>query len=301
MSHESSQSTAPLMSRRALLAGLALAPVMAPRALALGRYKRIVTLDYALASTLLSIGAKPIGVASLADWGRWVVDPPIPADVVDIGSSWEVNFELLAALKPDLILTTPYLEALKSRLETFAPVVSIPVYSGEGEPVLPAAYKATETIGDLIGMGGEARAFLARAEATFDRCRQRLAGNDMRVLLVNIMDIRHVRIFGAPGLYHGVLQRLGIDNAWTGTGNYWGFQTMGIEELAAFDDPRIRLFALEPLPRDVLPKLTTSPIWQALPATRDGRFGTMPGVLMFGMVREAMRFAELITDRLVRT
>ena len=47
-------------------------------------------------------------------------------------------------------------------------------------------------------------------------------------------------------------------------------------------------------------KLATSPIWQALPAARPGRFDTLPGVLMFGMVREAMRFADIITDRLAR-
>ena len=289
------------LSRRNVLRGLATAPLLAaPHAFALGKYGRIVSLDYALASTLLSIGAKPLGVASLADWGRWVVDPAMPDDVVDIGSSWEVNFELLAALKPDLLLTTPYLEALRPRLEAIAPVLSIPVYTGDGKPVLPAAYKATETLGDFIGMGTEARAFLAGAERNFAACRQRLAGITDRVLLINIMDSRHARIFGAPGLYHGVLERLGIANAWTGTGNYWGFQTAGIEQLADYDDPDIRLFAFEPLPRDVMPKLATSPIWQALPAAQPGRFGILPGVLMFGMVREAMRFADIITDRLAR-
>ena len=289
----------PAIRRRALLRCLAAAPFAAvPQAFAIGRYRRIVSLDYALASTLLSIGAKPLGVASLADWDRWVVDPTMPEDVADIGSSWEVNFELLAALKPDLVLTTPYLEALRPKLETFARVLSVPVYTGDGKPVLPSAYAATRTVGDFLGMGAGAEAFLAEADALFSACRQRLAGNRDRVLLINIMDPRHARIFGAPGLYHGVLERLGIGNAWKGVGNYWGFQTIGIEELAAYADPDIRLFAFEPLPRDVLPKLETSPIWQALPASRSGRFEILPAVLMFGMVREAMRFARIITDRL---
>jgi ferric hydroxamate transport system substrate-binding protein len=282
-----------------MLGGLAASPVLAaPRAFALGRYRRIVSLDYALASTLLSIGAKPLGVASLADWNRWVVEPPMPGDVVDIGSSWEVNFELLAALEPDLVLTTPYLKALRPRLESLAPVLSIPVYAGDGRAVLPAAYKATETLGDFIGMEAEARRFLAGSEQLFQSCRERLAGVGDRVLLVSIVDPRHARLFGAPGLYHGVLDRLGIANAWAGTGNAWGFQTIGIEELAVYDDPDIRLFAFEPLPRDVMPTLTTSPIWQALPAARPDRFEVLPCVLMFGMVREAMRFAGIITDRL---
>lgn len=291
----------PLASRRGVLAGIAALTLLpAPRVFALGRYRRIVSLDYALASTLLSIGGIPVGVASLADWSRWVVEPAMPADVVDIGSSWEVNFELLASLKPDLILTTPYLEALRPRLERLAPVLGIPVYTGDGKPVLPLAYKATLTLGDHIGLGPQAADFLARADHLFADCRDRLAGASDRVVLLNIMDPRHARIFGAPGLYQGVLDRIGIANAWTETGNYWGFQTIGIEDLAAFDAPDIRLFAFEPLPRDVMPKLEASPIWQALPAARPGRFEILPGVLMFGMVREAMRFATLITDRLAR-
>jgi iron complex transport system substrate-binding protein len=268
-------------------------------AVAAGFPRRIVSLDYALASTLISLGVTPVAVASLADWDKWVVAPEMPADVVDLGSSWEVNFEVLIDLKPDLILTTPYLEALKPKLEAIAPVVSVPVYSGDGKPVLPNAYAATRMIGERIGRCRDAKRFLATSDAFFEDCRKRIAALDAPpVALVSLMDARHARIYGRPGLYQGVLDRLGVENAWQGEGSYWGFQTIGLEALAGSTDPRARLIAFEPLPRDVMPQIEASPLWQALPFSRPGHFAVLPGVLMFGMVTEAMRFARLLTDHL---
>jgi iron complex transport system substrate-binding protein len=288
------------VSRRSLLKTLAAAPLISgTRALGSGFPRRIVSLDYALASTLLSIGVRPVAVASLADWEKWVVAPEMPADVVDLGSSWEVNFEVLIDLKPDLILTTPYLEALKPKLEAIAPVVSVPVYSGDGKPVLPAAYAATLSVGARIGRHAEASRFLAESDAFFEACRMRISALDAPpVALVSLMDARHARIYGRPGLYQGVLDRLGIENLWTGVGNYWGFDTIGLEALAAFTDPRGRLIAFEPLPRSIMPQIEASPLWRALPFSRQGHFSVLPGVLMFGMVTEALRFASLLTEHL---
>jgi ABC-type Fe3+-hydroxamate transport system substrate-binding protein len=269
---------------------------------AAGKYQRIVSLDYGLASTLLSLGVTPAAIAALADWDTWVVEPAMPETVADLGSAWEVNFELLADLKPDLILTTPYLEELKPRLETIAPVLSIPVYDANGGSVLPKAYRATTLLGKTIGLETEASTFLAHADRVFEACRKRLERiAPSPVLLINFMDARHARIYAAPGLYQGVLDRIGLENAWKGAGDYWGFQTIGIEELAAVTAPDARLIAFEPLPRGVMPKIENSPLWQVLPFTRPGRFSVLPGVLMFGMVREALRFATILTDHLEAT
>jgi iron complex transport system substrate-binding protein len=288
------------VSRRSLLKALAFAPLIAGTgAVAAGFPRRIVSLDYALASTLLSIGVTPVAVASLADWEKWVVEPEMPHDVVDLGSSWEVNFEVLIDLKPDLILTTPYLEALKPKLEAIAPVLSVPVYSGDGKPVLPSAYAATRSVGARVGRVSEASQFLAESDAFFEDCRARIAALDTPpVALVSFMDARHARIYCRPGLYQGVLDRLGVENAWQGEGNYWGYQTIGLEALAALTDPRARLITFEPLPRDAMTQIEASPLWQALPFSRQGHFAVLPGVLMFGMVTEALRFARLLTEYL---
>jgi iron complex transport system substrate-binding protein len=110
------------------------------------------------------------------------------------------------------------------------------------------------------------------------------------------MDARHARVYSAPGLFHNALERIGVRNAWTRQSNYWGFETIGIEELSAITDLDARLIAFDPVPPDVLPKLADSPLWQALPFSQPGHLSVVPPALMFGMVNEAMRFAGLVTD-----
>lgn len=260
---------------------------------------RIVSLDYGLASTLLSLGLPPVGISDLADWGRWVVEPEMPPSVIDIGSAYEVNFEILEQLKPDIILTTPYLDELLPKLRPIAKVVRLEVFKPESGPILPAAIAATRRLATEIGREREAEDFLARSDVFFNTCRRRLAGRQVPpVALVNFEDARHARIYSAPGLFHNALERIGVRNAWERQSNYWGFEMIGIEQLSTITDPTARLIAFDPVPPDVLPKLADSPLWQRLPFSRPGHFSVVPPALMFGMVNEAMRFAGLLTDLL---
>lgn len=260
---------------------------------------RIVSLDYGLASTLLSLGLVPQAVVSLADWKKWVIEPEMPAGVRDLGNGWEINFEALTLIRPELIVTTAYLDPLKPRLDQLAPVLRFEIYAAEGGAILPKAYAATRALGAAVGRAAEAEAFLAGADRFFDECRRRLqAIGAPPVALASFLDERHARIYARPGLYDNVIARLGLENAWQGEGNYWGFATIGVEGLAAIRDPRARFFAMEPLPGGLLARLSDSPLWTSLPISRPGRFGVLPGALMFGMVNEAMRFARLLTQAL---
>lgn len=297
MSPEASRSH--LISRRSFLGSAAAAALLPKPLLAQAAGQRIVSLDYGIASTLLSLGLPPVGLSDLADWNKWVVEPALPKSVVDIGNSFEVNFEILLQLKPDIILTTPFLDELLPKLQSVARVIRLEVFSPDAGPVLPAAIAATRQLASELGREKEAEAFLARSDAFFEQCRVRLADKNLPSIgLVNFMDARHARIYSNPGLFHNALERIGLRNAWTEDSNYWGFDTIGIEELSRVTDPDARLIAFDPIPGDVLPKLVESPLWNRLPFSRPGHLSVLPPVLMFGMVNEAVRFAGLLTDLL---
>ena len=284
------------LSRRSLLAAAG-ASLWSLPARADAKAPRIVSLDYGLSSTLLSLGLTPVGIAGVADWGKWVVEPPLPPEVADVGDALMVNREALTALSPTLILSTPYLDGLKPMLETIAPVLRLSVYDASCGPVLPKAAAATRQLGDHLGRRAEAEAFLERAERHFDTCREaaRAAGAPP-VAVISFLDARHARIYTAPGLFDDTLGRIDMRNAWPQGGQYWGFDTIGIERLTEIDAPDAHLIALEPLPREVLPTLSDSPIWSSLTFVREGRFAVLPITLMFGMVNEAMRFAGQMAD-----
>ena len=69
----------------------------------------VVSLDYGLASTMLALGSVPRAIAALRNWPEWVVEPSMPPDVVDVGTTSEINLEVLTSLRPSLILSTPFL------------------------------------------------------------------------------------------------------------------------------------------------------------------------------------------------
>ncbi|WP_244464811.1 iron-siderophore ABC transporter substrate-binding protein [Martelella endophytica] len=258
--------------------------------------KRIACLDYAGASTLLALGITPIAVASLDGWAKWVGKPQMPEGVADLGSSWEISFEVLAALQPDLILTSPFLAHLTPRLEHYAPVLSLDVYTAEDGPVLTRAIAATRRLGQAIGREEAATAFLQQADRMFEDCAATLGGSETPpVAIISFLDERHVRIYSAPGLYDSVLERLGVANAWPGAANVWGYETIAIADLARIADPKTALVVIEPLAADILPSLERSPLWRALPFTARERLVVIPPVLLFGMVNEATRFARLFT------
>lgn len=50
--------------------------------------------------------------------------------------------------------------------------------------------------------------------------------------MVQFADTRHVRIYGNTNLFHVVLGKLGLQNAWTGESNAWGFANIALGDLA---------------------------------------------------------------------
>ncbi|ARO34160.1 iron(3+)-hydroxamate ABC transporter substrate-binding protein FhuD (plasmid) [Rhizobium sp. NXC14] len=267
------------------------APVMARAA-----DNGVVSLDYGLASTMMALGSVPRAIASLRNWSEWVVEPTMPQGVVDIGTTSEINLEVLTSLRPSLILSTPFLAALDENLSRIAPVATFTVYAENGD-ALDRSYAETRRLGAMIGRQRQAEAFLARADAMFERLRERVRGlSAPPVAVINFVDRRHARIYSGPGLYGGTMRRIGLENAWKGEASYWGFQTIGLEQLAELDEEAHLVVVSPLLPPDVLTRLSESPLWASLPFVRRQRISVVPGVLMFGMVQEALRFSTLIVD-----
>jgi ABC-type Fe3+-hydroxamate transport system substrate-binding protein len=283
------------LDRRRFLASLAFSPFL-PRLAAAGTGLRVASLDWALAETMIVLGHAPIAIVAADDWPRFVVEPALPAGVADLGLQPEINFELLAWLKPDLILTSPFVQTLEPVLKKIAETERPSIFEPGGTP-LAQPQALTTTLGKRLGRTESAQSYLAGAGRLFDHYRQRIAAlHPPPVLLVNFMDGRHVRVYGGSGLYQNVLDRIGVANAWTGHTNYWGFSTVGIERLATGKD--LRLIAFEPIPADTLPTLQRSPLWTRLPFVEAGHVSILPTVLMFGAMPSALRFARLLVEHL---
>jgi ABC-type Fe3+-hydroxamate transport system substrate-binding protein len=286
------------LTRRNLAGALAWSALLPSRLRASPVAHRVAVLDWAIAETLFALGEPPIALVAASDWNRFVVEPRLPTGTADIGLQQEVNFELLAALHPDIILTSPFSQDQESALGRIAPIRRFTVFEPTSTP-LERPRTLTRELGVVVGAERQAEALVVYTDAQIAACRARLARlRPPPVLLVGFLDARHVRAYGGVGLYQNVLDTLGLQNAWTKPTNAWGFATTGIEGLAT--DKDVRLVAFEPVPPDALPTLAQSPLWRELPFVKAGHMSILPPVLMFGALPAALRFARLLTAELER-
>ncbi|MFD0390896.1 ABC transporter substrate-binding protein [Tistrella bauzanensis] len=221
-----------------------------------------------------------------------MVEPALPAGVVDVGLRLEPNLEVMQQLAPDLIVIAPGLETVRARLEQVAPTVSLTIY-GTGQEAFPAAVAETRRLGTLVGCSTEAEDYLARAARQIDRARDRLRGYDGRpVHVVNFLDDRHVRVFGTTSLWQHALGRLGLRNAWTGDSGPWGSVTVGIERLLS--DPEARLVHVAPAPEGG-GTAADKPALAPSAGDRGWTHGWPAGCFPFGAVPCTVRFADCLS------
>lgn len=253
---------------------------------------RVVSLDYGLAQTLIELGVPPVGLIDTPAWSDWTIEPPLPANVVNLGSSHEVNMELLQLLKPDLIVSTPYLEWVRPQLEQMAPVKSFPIHALGTSP-FPHIIDATRELGRILGRAAEAEALIDRSESEL-RHAKAATRNLGEVAVISFIDERNIRIYGPGGIFQDVFDQLEIRNAWTRPTNEWGYGDISMADLIHIGEGR--LFYMDPVPPDVLANLPGSPLWQSMPFVQAGRAQRMASVLMFGTLPAATRFARLLVE-----
>jgi ABC-type Fe3+-hydroxamate transport system substrate-binding protein len=253
---------------------------------------RVVSLDYGLAQTLIELGIPPVGLIDTPGWADWAVDPALPQGIANIGSAHEVNMELLQLLKPDLIISTPYLEWVRPQLEQIAPVKSFPIHA-LGRSPYPNIVEATRELGRLLGRMAEAEALIDRTEKELRIAKT--ATRDMgKLAVITFMDARNVRIYGPGSIFQDVFDRLELKNAWTRPTNEWGYSDAGMADLIDISDSRV--FYMDPVPPDVLATLSGSPLWQSMPFVQKGHVQRMASVLMFGTLPSAARLARLLAE-----
>ncbi|OYY08153.1 MAG: amino acid ABC transporter substrate-binding protein [Rhizobiales bacterium 35-68-8] len=283
------------LSRRALLAGALLAGAALP---ARAAAPRVAALDWALLETLLAMGIVPVAAAELVLFRAVAVEPPVPASVADIGLRGLPSFEALRLAAPDLIFSSAFYALSEPQLRMIAPVETITIYQ-RGSAPLKRAQDAALRLADACGRPMAGPALVARTDAVLEDCRRAVAAHANRPLLViNLGDARHFRVFGRDSIFGEVLARLGLTNAWTQNTSYAASAPVGLEALAGFPDAG--LVILPPIPPDARRVLPDSALWNALPGVQGRQVRVLSSVNPFGGLPTAERFARLLAESLAR-
>jgi iron complex transport system substrate-binding protein len=112
--------------------------------------------------------------------------PWLSSSVADLGLSPEINFELLAPLKPDLIVMSPFVEQLELVLRRIAPTWNLVGLAHAAPSATPAR---TDSSSARLGRAAEAE-YVADAERRLDDTRRHLGARPKRPVLRELLSTR---------------------------------------------------------------------------------------------------------------
>lgn len=286
------------ITRRRLLTAMALSPLLwqmnSAHAAAVDP-KRIVALEWLPVELLLALGITPYGVADVPNYRLWVNQPPLPDSVIDVGLRTEPNLELLTEMKPSFMVWSAGYGPEPEKLARIAPGRGFSF--SDGKKPLAVARQSLQEMAQLLNLQTAAERHLAQYDTVIASLKPRFIHRGARpVLLTSLLDSRHMLVFGPNSLFQDVLDEYGIPNAWQGETNFWGSTAVGIDRLAAYKDVDVLCFdhgnAKE------MDALMSTPLWQAMPFVRAGRFQRVPAVWFYGATLSAMHFARILDTAL---
>lgn len=256
---------------------------------------RIVALEWLPVELLLALGVTPYGVADIPNYTLWVNEPRLPETVIDIGLRTEPNLELLTQMKPSYLVWSAGYGPSEEKLARIAPGRGFAF--SDGKKPLINARKSLSEMAQLLNMEAAAREHLDHFDSVIDSYKPRFAGRgDRPLLMVTLLDARHMLVFGNNCLFQEVLDRYGIKNAWEGEMTFWGSTAVGIDRLAMFRDVDVLCF--DHGNEREMQTLMATPLWQAMLFVRQQRVKRVPAVWFYGATLSAMHFARVLDSAL---
>ena len=167
----------------------------------------------------------------------------------------------------------------------------------DGKKPLTMAKNSIHEMAQFLNREAEAKKHLNEFDALIDSLKPRFAHRgDRPLLMVTLLDSRHMLVFGKNCLFQDVLASFGIRNAWEGEMTFWGSTAVGIDRLAAFRDVDVLCF--DHGNEREMQTLMATPLWQAMPFVREKRFLRAPAVWFYGATLSAMHFARVLDNAL---
>ena len=286
------------ISRRRLLTAMALSPLlwqMQKAQAAPVSAERIVALEWLPVELMLALGVTPYGVADIPNYRMWVNEPVLPESVIDVGLRTEPNLELLTQMKPSMLVWSAGYGPSPEILARIAPGRSFAF--SDGKLPLAQARRSLLEMAEMLDKQAVAQRHLAEFDAYNDSLKPHFKQRgDRPLLMVSLLDPRHMLVFGPNCLFQEILDRLGVKNAWQGETNFWGSTAVGIDRLAAYKDVDVLCFDHGNAAQ--MRQLEATPLWQAMPFVRANRLQIVPAVWFYGATLSAMNFARILDTSL---
>lgn len=265
---------------------------------------KVAVLEWTYAEDLLALGMQPAGVADIEGYGSWVkAEPPLGTDVVELGTRQEPSIESIAQLEPDLIIGVQFRhEPIYNDLNAIAPTVLFNPYPAEGEG---SQYDEMETtfreIAKAVGKEAEAEAVLTDLQEHFDAAASTLSEVDLATQSFVIVQAftsqgsPAIRLFSENAMAVAIVEKLGLENAYSKEYEQYGFTTTSVEGLVDVQDANF-FYVVQEEDDIFANQLAENPIWSQLQFVQEGRTYPLGGdTWLFG----GPLSARLVVDQVV--
>ncbi|WP_244287648.1 ABC transporter substrate-binding protein [Vreelandella nigrificans] len=258
----------------------------------------ILTFDWATAETLAMLDIKPFGVTLLKGYNTWTSGELIPVGTIDLGLTPMPNLELMSHIEPSLILVNNV--RLSQALARIAPTENVSLFPITGAP-WTATLDFTMALAERLSLQEVAQRFIDESERQLSRLSYRLPDNQKPIIIAQFRDERHVWIYGQNSLLQGVLDQLGLTNAWDKPTSHAGVSVVSIDELPTIEGQLVIMRS--PLYISTISdRLNHSELWQNLLSLRNSSTVYIPvDYWPLGGLPSAMRFAEALVEVLEDT
>jgi len=271
-----------------------------------GPATRAVGLEWGLVEYLVTLGVRPVGVADVEGYSAWVQAGPLAGDVTDVGVRGEPSIESIAALRPDVVFTTPRVnEGAIAQIEAIAPVVV--VRPADASDAIGQMRRNVELVAQITGKQAEAAQLLAGFDAAIADGEQRIAAAGLTGRRIAFADgyldggRLAIRPFTEGSLVEAVSQELGLVNAWPMAGDEdYGLASTDVEGLTVLGDVEFVYWTNQvDGPDPFVDGLAGNAVWQSLPFVQAGNVTRLPdGIWMFGGPASMRQYIDAVTAAL---
>jgi ferric hydroxamate transport system substrate-binding protein len=261
---------------------------------------KVVGMEWGAIENLITLGVMPVGVADVKGYTNWVTAAKLDASAKDVGTRGESSVDAIAALSPDLVVTTTDESANSiAQLEKIAPVLVI--RGADAANAIPQMKTNLELIGSAVGKADQAKQINADFDKKVAEAKQKIADAGKAGENFTMSDgykqgsTISIRMYTTGSLLGAVLTEMGLKNGWTGAGDKdYGLAQTDLEGLTKVRGGNFLYIANDADGGDVFGgDLAGNAIWKNLPFVKAGDTHRLPdGIWMFGGPKSTEQFID---------
>lgn len=226
--------------------------------------ERIVTLEYSFVDSLAALGVTPVGIAD--DDNPESIILPIKEKLgkyTSVGSRYEVNFELISSLKPDLIIgdISRHKEVF-DKLQTIAPTILLKSHGATYSENL----SSFPVIAEAVGKSDVAQKRIKEHEEELAELQKKIPQNESSKVLPAVVNSKGFYAHTSKAYAGSLLEEIGLKNAIESDEAY---PQLTLEQLVEFN-PDV-LFLMKGEEATVVDEWSKNPLWETITAVENGQ------------------------------